>query len=482
MDRRLDKGISVPLYRQLKEILEERIRQGRFRPGERLPAERELCRQFGVSRITVRQALDELANEGLLYRHQGSGTFVNHHIPLKVKPLQAVVTEERWIPPLKKAVKLYNQGRQGEEVRLEVQVLGRPQLHPKIVSAVGRGKAPDLALIDWVWMTEFADLQYLEPLDKLDGEWTESYKADLSPLFVRSNSYAGHLYGVQIEASVAVVWYRQDIFAKEGLHPPQTWEELVSTARRLQEIRRRYDLGPFAIAFPGGPCAGETTTYILTALIWSAGGDLFSGGKVVLDRGAQQALMFLRDLVHKHRLASPDVPSYGFNEVPKLFARGEVALAFGGSYEKALIQEIAGWGDEEFRERVGFIPIPASPGGRPATTVGGMVYVIFRQSTYPQTTMEILKLLASPSLMEEFCRRTGRKPTRISVARTLDPERDWFIYEMSKLLEVAQVRPTIPQYARVSEQLQVMLANILNGTETVKGAMKRAQMVINALS
>jgi len=186
--------------------------------------------------------------------------------------------------------------------------------------------------------------------------------------------------------------------------------------------------------------------------------------------------------VHKHRLASPDVPSYGFNEVPKLFARGEVALAFGGSYEKALIQEIAGWGDEEFRERVGFIPIPASPGGRPATTVGGMVYVIFRQSAYPQTTMEILKLLASPSLMEEFCRRTGRKPTRISVARTLDPERDWFIYEMSKLLEVAQVRPTIPQYARVSEQLQVMLANILNGTETVKGAMKRAQMVINALS
>ncbi|HIC96210.1 TPA: extracellular solute-binding protein [Candidatus Bipolaricaulota bacterium] len=485
-NRKLDKRLAVPLYRQLKEILEERIRRGEFRPGERLPTERELCQQFGVSRITVRQALGELANEGLLYRHQGSGTFVNHRLPLKVKPIKVVVTEDRWVPPLRKASRLYNEGRQGEEIRLEVRTLGRPQLHDKIVSAVGEGKAPDLALIDWVWMTEFADLQYIEPLDELDREWTEEFKADLFPLFVENNSYRGHLYGVQIEASVAVIWYRRDILAEEGLPPPRTWEGLVEVARALsnEEVRGRHGLGPFPIAFPGGPNAGETTTYILSALIWSAGGELSSGGRITLDEGARRALEFLHDLVHKYRLASPAVSSYGFNEVPRLFARGEAALAFGGSYEKALIQEVAGWDEQEFRERVGFIPIPAGPGagGREATTVGGMIYVIFRQSVEPISGLELLKLLSGPELMEEFCRRTGRKPTRISVARGLDPEKDWFIHETSKLLRVARVRPTIPQYARVSSRLQVMLANVLSGEETVDEAVERAQVVIEALA
>ena len=40
--------------------------------------------------------------------------------------------------------------------------------------------------------------------------------------------------------------------------------------------------------------------------------------------------------------------------------------------------------------------------------------------------------------MEEFCRKTGRKPARVSVTKALDPERDWFIYETSKFFELAR--------------------------------------------
>ena len=480
----LDKGSGVPLYRQLKWILEEGIRQGRFRPGERLPTERELCQRFGVSRITVRQALGELVHEGLVLRQQGSGTFVNHRLPTVLRPLRVMVTEPRWAPPLRKAARLYGDHRQGERVKLEVQALGRPQLHEKIVSAVGRGEAPDLALIDWVWLTEFADLQYIEPLDELDREWVEELITDLFPLFVENSSYRGHFWGVQIETSVAVLWYRKDILGEEGLPEPRTWDELVAVAEHLKrgEVRRRHRLGPFPIAFPGGPAAGETTTYILSAFIWSAGGELTSEatGRPVLDEGARKALAFLRELVQRHRVAPPEVTAYSWNTAARLFAQGEVALAFGGSYEKALIQEVSGWDDREFRKRVDFVPIPAGPGGGPAATVGGMVYVIFRQSAQKKTVLEVLKLLASPPLMREFCRRTGRKPTRISVAQSLDPERDWFIWKTSKLFEVGRVRPTIPQYARVSEQLQRLLASVLEG-EDLDEAISRTQAIIDAL-
>lgn len=72
----LDKTIPVPLYYQLVEELRERIRAGDLQPGTQLPSERELSEQFGISRMTVRQALQYLIREEVLVARQGLGTFV----------------------------------------------------------------------------------------------------------------------------------------------------------------------------------------------------------------------------------------------------------------------------------------------------------------------------------------------------------------------------------------------------------------------
>lgn len=72
----LDTSSPLPKYYQLKEILRGQIERDELRPGSLVPPERELCDQYGVSRMTARQAIVELVNEGLLYREQGRGTFV----------------------------------------------------------------------------------------------------------------------------------------------------------------------------------------------------------------------------------------------------------------------------------------------------------------------------------------------------------------------------------------------------------------------
>ena len=64
------------LYFQLHQHLVERIRSGEFGPAVPLPTEMELCEQYGVSRITVRRALDALADERLISRRRGVRTFV----------------------------------------------------------------------------------------------------------------------------------------------------------------------------------------------------------------------------------------------------------------------------------------------------------------------------------------------------------------------------------------------------------------------
>jgi GntR family transcriptional regulator len=73
--QRLTQG-PTPLYHQLRQIVRSEIERGGYQPGYRLPTESELIRRYGVSRITVRQALDELEAEGLIVRRHGKGTYV----------------------------------------------------------------------------------------------------------------------------------------------------------------------------------------------------------------------------------------------------------------------------------------------------------------------------------------------------------------------------------------------------------------------
>ena len=72
----LDKDSPVPLYYQLAELIRESILAGNLRPGDRLPGERELSEQAGISRMTARQALSYLVREGLVTVRPGVGTFV----------------------------------------------------------------------------------------------------------------------------------------------------------------------------------------------------------------------------------------------------------------------------------------------------------------------------------------------------------------------------------------------------------------------
>lgn len=74
--RPLNKNNPEPLYRQLYARLAEQIYSGEITAGERIPPERELADSLNVSRITARQAIDALVENGMVYREQGRGTFV----------------------------------------------------------------------------------------------------------------------------------------------------------------------------------------------------------------------------------------------------------------------------------------------------------------------------------------------------------------------------------------------------------------------
>jgi GntR family transcriptional regulator len=70
---------KLPLYHQIYETLRKQILRGeKWKPGDMIPPESELVEHYGVSVITIRQALDKLSTQGLIYRQRGRGTFVAH--------------------------------------------------------------------------------------------------------------------------------------------------------------------------------------------------------------------------------------------------------------------------------------------------------------------------------------------------------------------------------------------------------------------
>jgi len=87
---RIDRANKLPLYSQLYDILRGNISRHEWRPGDMIPPESELIERYKVSRTTVRQVLDMLAGEGLIFRQQGRGTFVAH--PMVERGLVRIVS------------------------------------------------------------------------------------------------------------------------------------------------------------------------------------------------------------------------------------------------------------------------------------------------------------------------------------------------------------------------------------------------------
>lgn len=89
MDRK-----RVPQYKIIEKELRESITMGHYKPGDMIPAEIELASSYGVSRVTVRKALDRLTAEGLLQRSAGVGTFVKSQVVREKVPQLLGFTDE----------------------------------------------------------------------------------------------------------------------------------------------------------------------------------------------------------------------------------------------------------------------------------------------------------------------------------------------------------------------------------------------------
>jgi multiple sugar transport system substrate-binding protein len=470
--REIDPREPIPIYVQLKTLLLEDIVRGRYGSDGQLPTEHELCAIYRISRTPVHRALSELAAEAVILRHRRRGTFVNPHW-LRRNPsgpeLRIVVPEGPWADLLYRAAP--------DEAKLNVAEVHLPDLHQVLVHAVAEGIGPDLAVLDSVWVREFASAGFLQPLDELDPGWVAGeYRQDFLAPFVDANSYDGKAVAVQAEADVAGLWYRREVLRAAGSPVPTSWASLRETALAVSRV---FEGAPLVL--PGGSRGGEATTYCLLALLASNGVEVLGGSTVTIGSpGTVQCLRFLRKLIDDG-LVPRDVVTFEWDRSIRLLAHGAAALCVGGSYERPALAAAAGVSDAELERQFGFAPLPAGPRGTIGTLAGGMVHAIFRQAENPELAMTLLRRVVSAPSLADMSRRTDQLPSR-RAALALAAESNGFLADTAQLLEHAVVRPSTAAYARVSAQLQVMLESVVVGRRSPQEAAARAAETIAAIT
>jgi multiple sugar transport system substrate-binding protein len=468
----VDATQPIPIYFQLKTLLLEEILEGRYGTDGRLPTEHELCERFGISRTPVSRALSELADEGVILRHRRRGTFVNSHW-LRRRPdqpeVRVVVSERLWGQVIRDAAP--------EGIQVNVVTVALPSLHQVLTHAVAEGRAPDLAIVDSVWIAEFAASGFLYALEDLDAHWVRyEHEVDFLEPLVSSNRSGGRTFGVSAFGSVAGVWYRRRELEALGLEPPRTWDELRAVGRALVDAGMAHP-----IVMPGGSKGGETTAYCLIAFLASNRAVVLDGSGIGLDAPETvETLAFLRGLI-EDGVMSAEVVGYEWTRPIRLFAEGKAALSVGGSYEAQTLAEVFGVSMSELWEHVGFIPVPAGPQGQPASVAGSMSYAIFRQAAQPQLAMRVLESAVAPHALAQLAQATGRVPARRSAVDLAGPDLR-FLSQSAEILGQAVTRPKIPLYPRVSTQLQAMLEAVLTGRLGPADAARHAAELIEAIT
>lgn len=468
----IDRNSPIPLYYQLKQHFKKQMEAGSLHSGDRLPTEMELCEQFDISRAPVRQALSELAREGLIYRRAGQGTFVasqaEAHLEQQTTLRVLAHSDVRWMASLEDAVRHWNRHHPEHEVRLDIAMCPRSEYHQVLRRAVAQGNAPDVTPLDYAWIADYAHDGYIVALDKLDPVWVDETLHAMELPVAKNNIINGHLYAAPVQADITGLWYRKDWLGQETLTPPQTWSDWLLLLDHFSDpaVQRRlgYD---HAVALPVAAVTGEATVNLLMPFIWMAGGDIVNdAGELVLNSPeVYTALGFLQEITIQRRLClPPTLPAFQTWDLSRLFAQGRTPMILGGTYEWSRIRDECDWAEDErgTSQYLGFQLAPRPSLETPSIgSLGGTSWAIFQQSTVQDLSLEILKLMASTELSTTFCEENLQISPYLSVNRELRSGAHPWLAAIVPLLERARTRPLLHNYRQISLFLRQMFEQIL---------------------
>ena len=362
--------------------------------------------------------------------------------------------------------------KQRPQVRIEIETGGSTSdLQRQYLSTVLNARDPsiDIYLIDIVNPAQYLGAGWLEPLNAHLGEPATVLAAQL-PVYGQSNVVNGQLAALPGYADAMFLYYRKDLLARHGLPEPRTWDELATTARRIQQAEGQPQLQ--GLSLQGAPIEGTVCTFLLP--YWSQGKSLQDAqGRLTLDRpaavkGLRQWLSMVDADVIKRNVAEVRT-----GDTVNEFKAGQAIFAVNWSWAWDRFGRDA---DSRVKGKVGVMPLPAMADGQAVTCVGGWQWAVSAFSRHKSEAARVVQYLSGLDASRFLAIHGALLPTYQPLYQDPDVLRavPWFA-EVGSVMTAGRSRPISPDYAQVSDAIRNTTSAVLARTKTPEEGVAQIQ-------
>ena len=327
------------------------------------------------------------------------------------------------------------------------------------------GRAPDCATVDFFQLALFIQQGALSPVTEY---FTQEEVDDLFP-FIKAGITGpdGKLYAWWWNTDLRLLYRNKDIVP----NAPQDWAELKAAA--LDAASK----GKEGVLFNGGRWEG--TTFDWLAQFWAQGGKLVDDtGKPIFGEGEDRekmlkALAFYKDLVDSGAAPKRVATIKNYNDFNAAVVAGTAAMFIGGHWQNFQLKEAMP--AEEFAKwEASAIPGP-TPEQRSTGTGGWTVAALSKDPEKIKLCMDLLREV----YMGPANNVMSQLPTRKSLFASLEAFKDPFFKIVNESLVNGQARPGVPIYPEISNQIQIMMGEVLSGTKEPEAALDDAWARVN---
>ena len=336
----------------------------------------------------------------------------------------------------------------------------------------------DIFLIDIIRPAQFAAAGWAEPLDAYLGSEREAFLSRYLPAYREATTVDNKVIALPALADSLFLYYRKDLLAKYNEPPPTTWPELARVAKKIQQGESAIDPNLQGLSFQGKAIEGAVCTFLLP--YWSLGGEIIRDGKTSFERNKAEAGLNMWRKMVSDGVAKKNTAEVGTDDTRKEFQAGKVIFGVIWGYAWNHFQSGV---DTRVKDKVGVIKLPAMPGGKSVSCMGGWNWSVSAYGKHKAESVALVRWLSSPEVSKQLAMKGSFHPVFPSVYK--DPEVikavPWFA-DALPVVETARPRPVTPMYRAISDALRINTNTVMAGVKTPQQALDEIeQRVARAL-
>ncbi|HEU5140088.1 MAG TPA: ABC transporter substrate-binding protein [Bacillales bacterium] len=318
----------------------------------------------------------------------------------------------------------------------------------------------DVFNLDVVWPAEFAQAEYVLPLDR----FIQQSGFDLSKFnqgALSAAQFKGKQWALPLFTDVGMLFYRKDIVKQA----PETWDELIEMAKKHKGEKGT----EFGYVYQAKQYEGLVCNII--EYVASNGGQFIKDGKVVVDsEGTLKGIKTMAQITQSDFVPG-NITTFTEPETNQAFINGKSVFARNWPYMWATSQDES---KSKVAGKVGIAPLPAGTKGS-AASLGGWMIGINKYSKHKQAAWKFVKFTAGMNGQKIRAVVGGKIPAIPSLLKDEDvlKANPYFGKEgFQNAVKSAVSRPVAPNYQKISSIIQIEVSGAISGKETPEQAVK----------